>query len=489
MSLNCNELNLILNEINLEGFFIQEIIQPTFDTITFRAFSCGVSKTVLICTGAQSCRINLITKKVPKNEKPLRFNEFLKSRILGSRINSIKQLGLDRIVKIELGHHGENGDENFILYARLWSGAANVILTDTDGNILDCMFRRPKKNEVTGGFFKPEEKTLTEDDRKIAEEKFPIRNFADFNFNDSNNQKEQLSFNEKIEKYYSESASNLSRENLLEQAKKWYSVKKSKMISALQNLESKQKEFSNAEKLKHTGDLILAFGSEANGNSIDCIDYEDGKPVHIRIDSSKSIHENAQIYYNQYKKAVSGTEALAHDIQMAQNKLKELELEYQKIISQTNVLKMEQFLRHDTTPKQKIEKAHPGLHYEIDGWTIIVGRTANENDELLRHTVKGSDMWLHARDYAGGYVFVKCQKNKSIPLEILLYAGNLAIYHSKARKNGSADLYYTQVKYLRRAKNGPKGLVIPTQEKNLFCKIDEAKLRRLDEYEKSAESI
>ena len=38
MSLNCNELNLILNEINLEGFFIQEIIQPTFDTITFRAF-------------------------------------------------------------------------------------------------------------------------------------------------------------------------------------------------------------------------------------------------------------------------------------------------------------------------------------------------------------------------------------------------------------------------------------------------------------------
>ena len=98
-------------------------------------------------------------------------------------------------------------------------------------------------------------------------------------------------------------------------------------------------------------------------------------------------------------------------------------------------------------------------------------------------------MWLHARDYAGGYVFVKCQKNKSIPLEILLYAGNLAIYHSKARKNGSADLYYTQVKYLRRAKNGPKGLVIPTQEKNLFCKIDEAKLRRLDEYEKSAESI
>ena len=79
--------------------------------------------------------------------------------------------------------------------------------------------------------------------------------------------------------------------------------------------------------------------------------------------------------------------------------------------------------------------------------------------------------------------------DKTVPLDILLYAGNLAVYHSKARRNGQADLYYTQVKYLRRAKNGPKGLVLPTQEKNLLIKIDEQRLRKLDELEKSAQSI
>ena len=72
----------------------------------------------------------------------------------------------------------------------------------------------------------------------------------------------------------------------------------------------------------------------------------------------------------------------------------------------------------------------------------------------------------------------------SLPLEILLYAGNLAVYHSKARKNGQADLYYTQVKHLRRAKNGPKGLVLPTNEKNILIKIEDARLRKLEEYEK-----
>ncbi|MBO4404694.1 MAG: hypothetical protein J5780_05115, partial [Treponema sp.] len=56
----------------------------------------------------------------------------------------------------------------------------------------------------------------------------------------------------------------------------------------------------------------------------------------------------------------------------------------------------------------------------------------------------------------------------------------LAVWHSKARKNGRADLYYTQVKHLRRAKNGPKGLVLPTNEKNLSVSLDEEKLRYLD---------
>jgi predicted ribosome quality control (RQC) complex YloA/Tae2 family protein len=35
------------------------------------------------------------------------------------------------------------------------------------------------------------------------------------------------------------------------------------------------------------------------------------------------------------------------------------------------------------------------------------------------------------------------------------------------------------VKHLRRAKNGPKGLVLPTQEKNLRVKLDPARIERL----------
>jgi len=141
---------------------------------------------------------------------------------------------------------------------------------------------------------------------------------------------------------------------------------------------------------------------------------------------------------------------------------------------------LQQLLRKQTKPKQQIEKKRPGITYQINDWTIFVGRTATENDELLRHHVKGQDMWLHVRDFSGGYVFIKNRPDKTIPLDILLYAGNLAVHHSKARKEGKADLYYTQVKYLRRAKNGPKGLVLPTQEKNLFVEIDKNRMKKLE---------
>jgi predicted ribosome quality control (RQC) complex YloA/Tae2 family protein len=77
-------------------------------------------------------------------------------------------------------------------------------------------------------------------------------------------------------------------------------------------------------------------------------------------------------------------------------------------------------------------------------------------------------------------VFIKQRSGKTVPLEILLDAGNLAVFYSKGRNNGEGDLFYTHVKYLRRAKNGPKGLVIPTQEKNLHIKLEDTRLRALE---------
>ena len=483
MSLNCNEINLILQELSLEGAFIQDIIQPGYDSIAFYTYREGQAKTVLVCTAQNSIRINETRRKITKNDKPLRFMEYLRSNIKGCRINSCKQIGLERVIKLELSH---TQDEVFNMYIKLWNNAANIILCDSNDLILEVMFRRPDRYEVKDEVFIVP--AVIEEKLEEAAQRFPIRDFT------SNEEyKAPLNnpspFNAYIDWWYSEHASTLSREALLEKAEKWYNITKSKRLQALENLENKLESFQNAGKLKHHGDLIMTYGHLIDGTSkfLECEDYETGETVRLLINPEKSAQENAAEYYKNYKKAVSGSEELKHDIEIAQVQLNKLDEQYKKILDEPNPVKIEQLLRKNTTPKQQIKKTHPGLDYTVNGWYILVGRDANENDEVLRHHVRGEDLWLHVRDFPGGYVFVKAQKNKTVPLDILLDAANLAVYYSKARKNTKVDLYYTHVKWLRRAKNGPKGLVIPTQEKNLCITPDKERLARLDTIHSEAE--
>ena len=484
MSLNCNEINLILDELDLTGAFIQEIVQPGYDMLAFYTYKEGTAKTVVVCTAQNSIRMNETRRKITKNEKPLRFMEFLRSHIKGCRINSCEQIGFERVVKIELSRmvavdekkanqqtvhvslvkkpvlskeelaaqeDAAEIEENYILYIKLWNNAANVILCDVDGTILEPMFRRPERGEVKGQKFNIDVKNV--DEAEVLE-KYPVREYN------------HDTFNSYIDWWYSEHAASLSTESLLEKAEKWYNVRHSKMENALNNLLEKKKSFENA------------FGHLIDGSSkfLECEDYETGKTLRILIDPKKSAQENAQDYYKNYKKATSGIEDLERDIQAARRQIEKLDEQYQQICTEKNPVKIEQLLRRDTTPSQQKKKTHPGLDYTINGWYILVGRDATENDELLRHHVRGDDLWLHVRDFPGGYVFIKARKGKTVPLDILLDAANLAVYYSKARTNTKVDLYYTHVKYLRRAKNGPKGLVLPTQEKILCITPDKALL-------------
>ncbi len=521
MSLNCNEIDLVLKELDIEGSFIQEIVQPSYDSIALYTYKPGIPKTVFICLAGGECRIHEVRRRIPKNEKPLRFNELLRSRVKGSKITFCAQLGKERIIKISTWREGPlyvmpaaqekfakkkkiettETSEELNLYIRLWSNAANIFLCNKENVILDSFYRRPAKGEMTGEVLSlPEPKKQTPEEMAAEDafikQKFPVRDFKEIESQNEQRQNDKtpsphassinLSFNEKVDLYYLQNANHNSLESLLEQSSKWYNSHKSRLESALEKLESKKNAFLNAAQWKHYGDLILsyahAFGDgSTKGGFLDCQDFETGSKVHIKIDPTKSAQQNAAQYYETYKKQTSGLTDLEHDILLTKRQIEELDKKYNSMLQEKNPVKLEQVLRKTQKPRQQEKQERPGLCYEAKGWTIFVGRDADENDELLRHYVKGADLWFHTRDYAGGYVFIKAKSGKTVPLELLLIAGNLAVHYSKARKNGEADLYYTQVKHLRRAKNGPKGLVLPTNEKNLHIKMDSAILRQLED--------
>ena len=67
MSLNWREIDAVLRELDLEGAFIQQVVQPGFDSLALYTYKKGAAKTVLISLGAGICRIHETTRRVPKN--------------------------------------------------------------------------------------------------------------------------------------------------------------------------------------------------------------------------------------------------------------------------------------------------------------------------------------------------------------------------------------------------------------------------------------
>jgi len=461
MSLNASEINLIIKELDITGSYIQKIIQPDFHTLIFSVYSPCDKFNLLISMKPGTSRIHRHSGRIGKAEKLQRFSQFLRSRIMGGKITGFSQPGNDRIIRMDI----KKGEERTTLWIRLWGGNSNIIAVGDDNIILDSYYRRPLKGETSGAtlVYTPKEKDLS---------KFPVRPYPT-----------EQSFNSFVDKYYTELENKELVEQLHGQIESLTNRTISKLECRLENAKSLLDKYENFEKYREYGELILANTSviKKGDTFLETQNYYgDNEIIQIPLDAKLNAAENSDKYFHRYKKAKNGLELLKDEARNLDVKLKELCRKQKELLEETDVDVLTEWYDIEKQSQSKVVlKEIPGLQFSSGGFMIIVGRTAKENDALLRKFVRGSDWWLHTRDYAGGYVFIKVEKNKSVPLDVLLDAGNLAVHFSKGKNSHRTDVYYTLVKYLRRAKDGPTGLVIPTQEKNLSVSKDESRLKRL----------
>ncbi len=469
MSLNWKEIDLILDELKLDGSLIQKIRQPDFKSLLLDLYKPGNAFPLLINLTQGNVRLHRLTGNNPGKVVLQRFAQFLRSRINGGRIVSAVQLNNDRIIRFTV----LNGSEETLIYIRLWGGASNIIATDSSHNILDAFYRRPRQNEISGGIYFPEENSVT---KSSNPGNFEIREY------DKNK-----SFNEFIEKVYSSIESDKELETLRSRVEGILNSRETHFESLLSGLKEKADNYENYEKYREQAELVKANIYKINQGDkfLETENYfNNNNLVKISLNPTLSPGENSEQFFIKYKKAKSGLENIRQEITNLENNLKQIQQERDSLFSpvpdNNAILKFKEFI--EKIPKQvqlKDKEKIPGLQFQSGNFTILAGRTAAENDLLLRKYVRGNDYWLHTRDYPGGYIFIKMVRGKSIPLETLLDAGNLALFFSKAKRSGKADLYYTQVKHLRRAKDSKKGTVLPTHEKNISIIMDQNRLNRL----------
>ena len=100
--------------------------------------------------------------------------------------------------------------------------------------------------------------------------------------------------------------------------------------------------------------------------------------------------------------------------------------------------------------------------FEFEGFTILVGRGARQNDELSLHLAEPQDLWLHAAGYAGSHVVIRVPSREvQVPASVVEVAARLAAWNSKARgARGKVEVHLCRAGEVRKRKGAPAGEVL-----------------------------
>jgi predicted ribosome quality control (RQC) complex YloA/Tae2 family protein len=175
--------------------------------------------------------------------------------------------------------------------------------------------------------------------------------------------------------------------------------------------------------------------------------------------------------YDKAKGALAGVPERLRDVEARLAGLDEtvalLELAegYEQIEAISREAVEEGYLPEGGGRKGKPARPSPPLRIESsDGYTIYVGRSAGQNQQVTFRLGAPEDLWLHARGVPGAHVIVK-SGGREVPERTLLEAAALAAYFSARRGDAGVDVEIARRNQVRRVRRGPAGLVTYAAER------------------------
>jgi predicted ribosome quality control (RQC) complex YloA/Tae2 family protein len=256
---------------------------------------------------------------------------------------------------------------------------------------------------------------------------------------------------------------------------------------------------AEADQLHQKASLLLAHASEIPERAayFETQTWDDEpRAIRIELDPRKTPTELAQELFKKSKRFKRGSD-------VAPGRLSAVAAELDKLIDVRDRLeddtaeellaKLEAMGVPITAPKEEARKrrqAGERLPYRefiaVDGSSLLVGRSAAENDRLTLRHARPHDLWLHARGVTGAHVLVRLSKGTQCPPETLLDAATLAVHFSDLRGEAIVDVLYTPRRFVRKRKGSPVGSVTLGSEKVIALRAEPARLQRLLENERRA---
>ncbi len=111
----------------------------------------------------------------------------------------------------------------------------------------------------------------------------------------------------------------------------------------------------------------------------------------------------------------------------------------------------------------------PGRRYEKEGFAILVGRGAADNERVAFEAAGPGDLWLHARDYPGSHVVILAG-GRAVPEAVVRHAAALCAGRSGARKDAAVEITVAERRWVKKVKGGKSGLVTVSRSRTVLAR-------------------
>jgi len=240
----------------------------------------------------------------------------------------------------------------------------------------------------------------------------------------------------------------------------------------LRSLEEERARGEEGERWRTMGELIYAYLASIQPGQTELV-VDD---LTIPLDPARSPSENAQAYFERYRKARSATENLPELIEATRTELAYLEqLEtlagFAEGMEQVEQVRQEWESYRDQRPdastgkRRQSEPKRPKPLRTARGDLIYIGHNGRQNDLITFDIAGPDDTWLHARGLPGAHVIVRWAGPEDE--EVLLQAAALAAYFSAGRNATSVEVDATARRYVRKIKGAGPGMVTYRNERTL----------------------